>query len=63
MLDPSGIGLLIAGPNSLSRLGGKFRVTNVSPDILRMFESMRLTVRLNVSGRAEQEKHHGLTNC
>ena len=52
MLDSSGIGLLIATANSLAPIGGKIRVSNVSPDIFRLLRSMRLTVRLNVSGRA-----------
>ena len=52
MLDSSGIGLLIAASNSLSRSGGKVRVTNASQDILHLLQSMRLVVRLNASGRA-----------
>ena len=51
MLDSSGIGLLIAAANSLVRNGGKVQVTNVCPDIFRLLQSMRLTARLNVSGR------------
>jgi len=50
MLDSCGIGLLIAAANSLSRSGGKLRVTNVRPDIFHLLQSMRLTTRLNVSG-------------
>jgi anti-anti-sigma factor len=53
MLDSSGMGLLIAAANSLARCGGKVRVTNVSPEILRLLQSMRLTSRLNASGRAK----------
>jgi anti-anti-sigma factor len=53
MLDSSGMGLLIATANSLAPNGGKVRVTNVCPDIFRLLQSMRLTARLNVSGRAE----------
>ena len=53
MLDSSGMGLLIAAANSLAQMGGKVRVTNVSPDIFRLLQSMRLTFRLNVSGREE----------
>jgi serine/threonine-protein kinase RsbW len=51
MLDSSGIGLMIASANSLVPNGGKVRVTNVCPDIFRLLQSMRLTARLNVSGR------------
>jgi anti-anti-sigma factor len=53
MLDSSGMGLLIAAANSLAPLGGKVRVTNVRPDIFRLLQSMRLTARLNVSGKAQ----------
>ena len=53
MLDSSGMGLLIAAANSLAAIGGKVSVTNVSPDIFRLLQSMRLTFRLNVSGREE----------
>jgi serine/threonine-protein kinase RsbW len=53
MLDSSGMGLLIAAANTLASKGGKIRVTNVSPDIFRLLQSMRLTARLNVSARAE----------
>ena len=53
MLDSSGMGLLIAAANSLAAIGGKVSVTNVSPDIFRLLQSMRLTLRLNVSGREE----------
>jgi len=50
MLDSSGMGLLIATSNSLARAGGRMKVTNVSPDILRLLQCMRLAARLNVSG-------------
>ena len=53
MLDSSGMGLLIAAANSLSRRSGRIRVINVSPDILHLLQSMRLVSRLNVSGRTE----------
>ena len=53
MLDSSGMGLLIAAANSVGAMGGKVRVTNVSSDIFRLLQSMRLTLRLNVSGREE----------
>lgn len=53
MLDSSGMGLMIAAANSLAPGGGKVRVTNVCPDIFRLLQSMRLTARLNVSGKAQ----------
>jgi anti-anti-sigma factor len=59
MLDSSGIGLLIATHNSLSAKQGQIRVLNVSGEILRMLQSMRLVSRLNISGREAAEAHHG----
>lgn len=47
------MGLLIAASNSLATHSGKVYVTNVSPDIFRLLQSMRLTARLNVSGKTE----------
>jgi anti-anti-sigma factor len=55
MLDSSGMGLLIATSNSLARAGGRMRVINVSPDILRLLQCMRLAGRLNVSGPESKE--------
>ena len=52
MLDSSGIGLLIATCNTMTRQQGRIRVINVSPDILQLLQSMRLTGRLNVTGKA-----------
>ena len=52
MLDSSGIGLLIATSNTLSRAGGRLQVVNVSKDIERLLQSMRLSGRLNVRGKA-----------
>jgi len=46
-------GLTDRGGQQRGYNGGKVRVTNVSPDIFRLLQSMRLVARLNVSGRAE----------
>jgi anti-anti-sigma factor len=59
MLDSSGIGLLIATYNSLGRGPGCISVTNASPDILQLIQNMRLTKRLNVTGRASAEVSRG----
>ncbi len=59
LLDSSGIGLLIAAANTTARRGGKVRVTNVSDDILRLLQMMRLVERLNASGPAGQESRRG----
>lgn len=58
MIDSSGIGLLIAASNTLSQKNGKLAVVNVSPEILRLFRSMRLVPRLNASGRPDLESTH-----
>ncbi len=50
MLDSSGIGLLIATHNSLSRRQGRIRLINVAPDILQLLQTMRLINRLNATG-------------
>jgi anti-anti-sigma factor len=49
-VDSTGIGLLIATCNSLSRQNGTIRVVNAKPEILALLRSMRLVSRLNVSG-------------
>ena len=51
MVDSSGIGLLIATSNTLARKQGRLAVVNAAPEILRLMRSMRLTSRLNVTGR------------
>jgi anti-anti-sigma factor len=52
MVDSSGIGLLIATSNILGQKHGRLEVINAAPEILRLMRSMRLSSRLNVSGRA-----------
>ena len=51
MLDSTGIGLLIAAANSTNARAGHIEVINVSADISKLLQSMRLTDRLNVKGR------------
>lgn len=53
MLDSSGIGLLTATSNSLSKQNGSIKVTGVAPEILRLLKMMRLLDRLNASGRED----------
>ncbi|MDX9896623.1 MAG: STAS domain-containing protein [Geoalkalibacter sp.] len=48
-LDSSGIGLLIAANNSLATVQGTLRLVNVSPDILKLLQSMRLVDRLHAT--------------
>jgi anti-anti-sigma factor len=59
MLDSSGIGLLIAAYNSLGRGQGCVSVINASADILNLIQNMRLTRRLNVTGREAEEVARG----
>jgi anti-anti-sigma factor len=59
MLDSSGMGLLIATSNSLTRIGGEMQVINASSDILRLLQCMRLAGRLNVNGSSKKEHCHG----
>jgi len=50
MVDSSGIGLLIAAYNSLRKAGGQFAVIHASPNILELFQSMRMHQHFSVSG-------------
>ena len=50
MIDSVGLGLFIAAHNSLSRLGGKLIVCNVSDDICKLFKTMRLDQHFTVTG-------------
>lgn len=50
MIDSSGIGLLIAASNSLAGRNGRIRVVKLSAEMLQLFNSMRLTHRLNATG-------------
>ena len=57
MIDSTGIGLLIGTANSLRGRKGKVRVLNVSREILRLFQGMRLTHRLDVVGQPREAEH------
>jgi anti-anti-sigma factor len=56
-LDSTGIGLLIAANNSLAPMQGAIRLINVSPDILKLLQSMRLVNRLHATGVGEEVSH------
>jgi len=55
MLDSSGIGLLIASSNTLSRKGGTTRVINPAAEIYELLSTMRLVSRLNVIPAIERQ--------
>lgn len=51
VMDSSGIGLLIATVNSLTKVGGSIQIVNLSASLLQLLQSMRLVTRLNASIR------------
>ncbi len=57
-VDSSGIGLLIAAFNTLSRTNGTLAVINTAPEILNLLRSLRVASRLNISGRPGPESDH-----
>jgi anti-anti-sigma factor len=42
MIDSSGLGVLIAAHNSLQKLGARLELLNVSDDIRKLLQNMRL---------------------
>ena len=48
IIDSVGIGILVAAHNSLSKNGGKLTVINLSEDIYRLFQTMRLDQHLEI---------------
>jgi anti-anti-sigma factor len=49
MVDSAGIGLLISAHNSLKKVGGSLEITNVCPEILELFRSMRMHRHFKIS--------------
>lgn len=49
LVDSSGIGLLIAAYNSLSKTGGSIQVINANTQITELLTSMRLSERFNMN--------------
>jgi anti-sigma B factor antagonist len=50
MVDSTGLGLVIATYNSLQRVGGRLTVIHASRDVLRLFQTMRMHQRFEISG-------------
>ncbi len=50
IVDSMGIGLLISTQNSLSKNGGSLEIVNISPDIMDLFQSMRLDQHFSLKG-------------
>ena len=55
MVDSVGIGVLIATHNSLHKVGGELRVTNVARDIFGLFTTMRLDRHFTVESAGDEE--------
>jgi anti-anti-sigma factor len=56
-LDSTGIGLLIAVYNSIEAMQGIIRLINVSPDILKLLQGMRLVDRLRATAPGKEVSH------
>jgi anti-anti-sigma factor len=50
MVDSSGIGLLMSAYNTMVKVGGKLSVIHASPEILELFQTMRMHQRFSISG-------------
>jgi len=50
MVDSSGLGLLMAAHNSVSRAGGRLAVIHASAELVELFQAMRLHQHFSVSG-------------
>ncbi|MBW1898213.1 MAG: STAS domain-containing protein [Deltaproteobacteria bacterium] len=51
MVDSVGIGVIIATHNSLNKIDGELRVTNVADDIFTLFSTMRLDHHFTIEKR------------
>lgn len=51
LVDSNGIGTLIAAHNQLKSGQGSLKLTNVSPDIAKMFKIMRLNRHFDIAQR------------
>jgi anti-sigma B factor antagonist len=52
MVDSTGLGLLVSTYNSLRKINGQFSVIAVSPEILKFFQTMRLSQHFSISPAA-----------
>jgi len=53
-LDSTGIGLLIAANNSLAPIQGAIRLINLTPDLVKLLQSMRLVDRLHATAAGQE---------
>jgi anti-sigma B factor antagonist len=53
-LDSTGIGLLIAANNSLAPVQGAIRLINLTPDLVKLLQSMRLVDRLHATAAGQE---------
>lgn len=47
-VDSTGIGLLIQAHNSLQQRGGALRITHANPEVIELFQCMRLDTRFQM---------------
>jgi serine/threonine-protein kinase RsbW len=52
VIDSSGIGMLVAAHNSLSRQGGKLSVIHASEELLDLLKAFRLDRHFSISGES-----------
>jgi anti-anti-sigma factor len=55
LVDSSGLGLLIATHNSLSKAGGTLAVVGASDDLLGLFRTMRMHQYFRISGGSGED--------
>jgi anti-sigma B factor antagonist len=51
MIDSTGLGLLLAAFNSMTKAGGKFSIVHASAEIVELLETMRMHQHFSISGR------------
>jgi anti-anti-sigma factor len=49
IVDSIGISVLFAAHNTLKKIGGKFSVINVSPDLEKLFRRVGLTLHFSIT--------------
>jgi len=55
MVDSSGIGLLMAAHNTMSKVGGELAVIRASADLLALFQAMRMHQYFTITGAGPGE--------
>lgn len=58
MVDSTGLGLLVSTYNSLRKIDGQFSVIGVSNEILRFFQTMRLSQHFSISASEVSDERY-----